>query len=106
MMANVTDAELVKFTREEYRQIVDLFTETNANLSFFLDRFDAKFKARFEAADAGAVVEENRPDGVGDVPVAEILAFRDVIRGLKAALPTGTTDTFLARRVRAMKVQG
>ena len=93
---------LDKFTAEEFRQMVDLYTSTNAQLDLFIRRYEAKFKADIEALDPGTTLDvRNDSDGV---PKEMIIGFMSLLNGLMDAQPEGSSDQFLALRIRPMRI--
>ena len=93
---------LNKFTAEEFRQMVDLYTATNAQLDLFIRRYEAKFKTDIEALDAGTVLDV-RSDADG-ITREEIMTFMAILAGLQAAQPEGSNDSLLAMRIRPMRI--
>ena len=93
---------LDKFAAEEFRQMIDLYTSTNAQLDLFIRRYEAKYKADIEALEPGTMLDA-RSDADG-IPREVIMMFMALLSGLQDAQPEGSSDQFLALRVRPMRI--
>lgn len=94
--------KLEKFTRDEYRRVIDLYTATSATLDLFIRRYEAQFEADVAALPAGAILDA-RPD-VDGISKEQIQAFLALLNGLRAAQPEGSSDALIAQRVNPLRI--
>jgi len=94
--------KLEKFVREDHRQMIDAYTQVNAQLDVYLKRYNALIKDDLMAMDAGTAFDAR--DGVEGVTREDIMYFVGLLEALMAAQPDGSSDALLAQRVNMMRV--